>query len=335
MSSQGPNVPAGWYPDPTMVNTQRYWDGAAWTEHVQPAQNPSQFAPTPAQLAPTQQYGGPQQPMDGGHHSAPQYQPVGPAPGSAPYAPAPAKSGLSGFWKALIALAILAPLAIGGCAVALVAVGSTQADDPLVVEERQGLLEPDQPIELDDDPAEPPQPAPIDPVDSGDSGESSAAMGTRESPLPYNEAVPLTWSTFGDADGSVWATTIGPPRDITAEVLAENQFNSNPPEGIVFVGFDVELELLEAGKEPLAPGFNFSWEVLGGASAAAYRVGTVETGSFGCGVVPGSFDDFAEVFTTGVLTGTVCIPIPEEDLGHDNTQVALHFIDDTRAIFGN
>lgn len=27
---------AGWYPDPTMSATQRYWDGQAWTEHVTP-----------------------------------------------------------------------------------------------------------------------------------------------------------------------------------------------------------------------------------------------------------------------------------------------------------
>lgn len=27
--------PAGWYDDPKMVNTRRYWDGAKWTEHRQ------------------------------------------------------------------------------------------------------------------------------------------------------------------------------------------------------------------------------------------------------------------------------------------------------------
>lgn len=28
---------AGWYPDPQMAGTQRYWDGQQWTGHVAPA----------------------------------------------------------------------------------------------------------------------------------------------------------------------------------------------------------------------------------------------------------------------------------------------------------
>lgn len=27
---------AGWYRHPTMANTQRYWDGTAWTDHIAP-----------------------------------------------------------------------------------------------------------------------------------------------------------------------------------------------------------------------------------------------------------------------------------------------------------
>jgi hypothetical protein len=33
-------IPAGWYPDPapqTLPGRLRYWDGAAWTEHVSDA----------------------------------------------------------------------------------------------------------------------------------------------------------------------------------------------------------------------------------------------------------------------------------------------------------
>lgn len=28
--------PPGWYSDPEMVNTQRYWNGSAWTDHRAP-----------------------------------------------------------------------------------------------------------------------------------------------------------------------------------------------------------------------------------------------------------------------------------------------------------
>jgi hypothetical protein len=37
MSTFSPTAPpAGWYPDPAVAGAQRWWDGAAWTEHVAP-----------------------------------------------------------------------------------------------------------------------------------------------------------------------------------------------------------------------------------------------------------------------------------------------------------
>lgn len=33
---QRPAAPPGWYPHPSMAGTQRYWDGARWTDHVAP-----------------------------------------------------------------------------------------------------------------------------------------------------------------------------------------------------------------------------------------------------------------------------------------------------------
>ena len=33
-------IPAGWYPDPSVPGTQRYWDGGAWTDHTAPRSMP-------------------------------------------------------------------------------------------------------------------------------------------------------------------------------------------------------------------------------------------------------------------------------------------------------
>jgi hypothetical protein len=37
--------PAGWYDDPKMVNTRRYWDGQKWTEHRQEVSPPAPLIP--------------------------------------------------------------------------------------------------------------------------------------------------------------------------------------------------------------------------------------------------------------------------------------------------
>ncbi|MDW3217209.1 MAG: hypothetical protein R8F63_01240 [Acidimicrobiales bacterium] len=173
-----------------------------------------------------------------------------------------------------------------------------------------------------------PVPAPRDDINSG-SGD-----GTRVAPHPYGGPVEITLDTFGDADGSVWSVQVERPEDITDAVLADNQFIEPPPAGVRYIGFEVRMRLLEAGKEPLAPGFNFTWELLGGETRAVYRAGTIETGNFGCGPVPQEFDDFTEVFVDGLLEGWVCVPLPVGDVDHPSTQVAIHHSADSRSIFG-
>ncbi|HEY3190033.1 MAG TPA: DUF2510 domain-containing protein, partial [Solirubrobacteraceae bacterium] len=62
MSASGPetpSAPAGWYADPRQPSQLRYWDGAAWTQHVAPGQEagPADILPAyaggPAVPAPT------------------------------------------------------------------------------------------------------------------------------------------------------------------------------------------------------------------------------------------------------------------------------------------
>lgn len=41
MTDEAPSSPPpGWFPDPKMANTQRYWDGHKWTADVAPVEKP-------------------------------------------------------------------------------------------------------------------------------------------------------------------------------------------------------------------------------------------------------------------------------------------------------
>lgn len=46
-----PGTPAGWYPDPKMAGTQRYWDGERWTDNAAPLQPPPQGGVSPQLIA--------------------------------------------------------------------------------------------------------------------------------------------------------------------------------------------------------------------------------------------------------------------------------------------
>lgn len=43
-------TPAGWYPHPTMAGTQRYWDGASWTDNIAPVHPPDSTPPGQSQI---------------------------------------------------------------------------------------------------------------------------------------------------------------------------------------------------------------------------------------------------------------------------------------------
>lgn len=332
MSGQQP--PANWYPDPSDPSRERYWDGAQWTSETRDVDD----TPPPPPVPPLSQG------LPPGQTSAPPPSSGAPAPppaylrGPHPQGPAAPKSGMSTTAKVLIALGVFSVVLLGGC-VALITLARTAVEDAA-----NELEDSDFAAEIEEALEEPTEATVYDgagTVDDGGDGQAAGDQstetgpGTREDPLAYGETVTVTWQTYGDADGSVWETTVGQPTDIGPDVMTANEFNAEPPDGVVFAGFPVTMTLLEAGKEPLSTGYNFTWEILGGSSAAAYDRSTIDTESFGCGVVPDEFGDFDEVFVGGTLTGTVCIPIPVADLDHPDTQIALHFVaNNTRIIFG-
>ena len=52
MSDETPRrvVPPGWYPDPVMPGTQRYWDGERWSDKIAPMQHQQHSSPVSPQL---------------------------------------------------------------------------------------------------------------------------------------------------------------------------------------------------------------------------------------------------------------------------------------------
>ncbi len=134
----------------------------------------------------------------------------------------------------------------------------------------------------------------------------------RENPIPLTERVAFGLETFGDAAGSLWSMSItGPGRDMTEEVLAENQFNDPPAEGSVFFAVPIALTLEHAEKEPLSTLFNIEFEYFG-PSTLKIIPGLLDGQ---CGATPaGEFDQFEEAFVGGTLEGFICYEVATEDV---------------------
>lgn len=114
--------------------------------------------------------------------------------------------------------------------------------------------------------------------------------------------------------GSGWSfAVVSPARDITDEVLAENTFNTPPPDGFRMVGVDVALS------------FNGS----GTGSAFDVTMNFVDDGNIQrtgyCGVVSGELDQFSDVFAGGSVTGTLCFLVPADLVGTGSIYVITSF----------
>ena len=179
---------------------------------------------------------------------------------------------------------------------------------------------------------ESPADAPRSPDEDTAPSEPEAQVSTRDDAFAYDASVPVVFSRPGEADGSVWNVQVAAPRDITDVVMAKNNsFDDAPPEGVRFVGFDVEMTLASAKTEPLRTGINFSWELLGGSTDAIYDSRTMED-VVECRRAPNELGIRDEVFVGGTIAGVVCIPLPTEDLDSPDTAVAMNF-DGDRVVF--
>ena len=103
------------------------------------------------------------------------------------------------------------------------------------------------------------------------------------------------------AVGTDWQFTVtGAARDITAEVLAENEFNSPPPEGFHYVGVDV----------------TFTYNGAASAIPAQVSIGSVGADnaqhSGYCGTAPNELDLYTDLFAGGSASGTMCFVVPDD-----------------------
>jgi hypothetical protein len=108
---------------------------------------------------------------------------------------------------------------------------------------------------------------------------------------------------LGAADiGEGWKMAVGgAARDITDAVMAENSFNSPPPDGYRFIGVDVTYAFNGSGSS--SP-FMVTVKAVGASN--------VMLGS-DCGVIPGAMDVTADVFAGGTVSGTICFVAPAAD----------------------
>ena len=147
--------------------------------------------------------------------------------------------------------------------------------------------------------------------------------GTRQTPHQFDDPIPFEVSWPGESDRSDWTVTISAPRDITAEATIANPFTQPIPEGVVLAGFDVSLTLDSATEAPLPAGRTFFFDIVGGETAAVYESRTIR--GLGCVPIDEAFSPFDEVPVGETVEGTICIPLPVEDLAHPNTQVSVRF----------
>jgi uncharacterized RDD family membrane protein YckC len=134
-------APAGWYPDPRSPGRQRYWDGAAWTEHVAPAVTAPTEATAPPPAVPGG-YGAQFPAAPGGYGPRSRAASGGYADHGRPAAPVFAGGRLAS-WGSRVGATLLdgflifIPIAAG---VALIFAGSTGAGVALVIVGELGAL---------------------------------------------------------------------------------------------------------------------------------------------------------------------------------------------------
>ncbi|MDN3238786.1 hypothetical protein [Glycomyces tritici] len=146
------------------------------------------------------------------------------------------------------------------------------------------------------------------PTDYGTEGESGSESesddGTGHGDLPKDQVVDGTdpnaplpaGSEIATGNWTVVISEVVP--DATEEVMAENEFNTPPPEGSQFFMFRVEATYQGEAS-------SFAWSDL---LFGVFIEDSVHSGA--CGVIPDDLFNAPEVFAGGTATGNFCVIVP-------------------------
>ena len=157
--------------------------------------------------------------------------------------------------------------------------------------------------------------------------------GDRAAPFAFDEAQTIDFAGRGDDVDSIWTVTFSAPEDITEFVIADGAESFNPElrDGVALagIGVDVTLEAAGVAEKSLSPYVQI--EIFGGASGVVYQSRALPNG---CGPFTGQFFRGEEIRVGESSSGSMCMQVPVEDIGHPNTRVALTFFDGSRIFFG-
>ncbi len=124
---------------------------------------------------------------------------------------------------------------------------------------------------------------------------ADADLGSRGKPIPSGDP-----AVVGDYEIMV----IGYTPNATAEVLAENQFNEEPPRGSVYTL--IRLSWTYIGDESGTPWVDMSWSGIGDSN--------VGSDSGDCSTYPDNTFDLAELFPGGTTESNICLTVTEDDV---------------------
>jgi len=140
-------------------------------------------------------------------------------------------------------------------------------------------------------------------LDASTSPAPAVPMASLAGPQPGaastpSRTAPTAVGTAADVGEGWQVAVVAPARDITDAVMAENTFNTPPPDGYRFIGVDVAYAYSGSGS---GSPFNVTTKAVGSSN--------IELSSQ-CGVIPNEIDISSDVFSGGNVTGTVCFVVP-------------------------